>query len=604
MTDPVSTDDLPPPPSDTASSSNEYPGPPSRLSSGNDIEEGGNTNTNTNTNITDGGALTATAIHSNSALFKHESFNDEPKNKIDAVVSEAAFVKNDGEGNTSIMKPRKPAFHHRAVNDSHRNGTKFDDLDANDAANDDDDDNDDDDTVVEYRTSKWYIFSNSIFVFSSALYLGMACMIMDYLWYYKEVPNNVMSADDDAAWWNYFVNCTDDQFFPENVTNADDDNTWMVWYNETAFFGEDDTYFWLPKIANENADGYEPYVSKYMLLYFWAALGFIVTGVIEVVLARKHFWYRMLYYGMIIAASFGLVSAILTNKDPFWSNVCSAISVHVWALEAILIFFQRCRGRSESHEYDKYEGFFGLSIRKWFYVADTSFLIGTLGDVGTSYFYIFGISNYKLGIAAIVFAMGWLVCALVYLAISIYDHIQYRKYFYELQEDEDGNGKPRELTAIPMTIGNGLDDYGNTNNNNKDLIMKINTADPKRTLHTEASDEITDISSPPESSNNSRNGRPPEDDEEEKKDDHDDGGSPPLQQSDIVNSSSPNGHPSDNGENSMIDTIPDNINIETATTDDVADESCCAVPITSVTADNNYNDDTGTGNYTTNLKVE
>jgi len=41
MADPASTDNLPPPPSDTAdSSSTGYPGPPSRLPSGDDIEEG------------------------------------------------------------------------------------------------------------------------------------------------------------------------------------------------------------------------------------------------------------------------------------------------------------------------------------------------------------------------------------------------------------------------------------------------------------------------------------------------------------------------------------------------------------------------------------
>ena len=546
MADPASTDTLPPPPSDTADSSSQgYPGPPSRLPSGDDIEEG--------------------------------NFNDEPKNKFEAIVGEAAFVKDDGEGNTSIMKPRKPAFHHRAINEDEFN------RGAKDAKDDDDDD---DSTVVEYRNSKWYILSNSIFVLSSTLYVAMACMLMDYYYYYKEVPRAVMNADDDAAWWNYFMNCTDDQFMPENVTNADDDNTWMVWYNETAFF-EDDSYYWLPKIANENAEGYEPYVSKYMILYFFAALGFIVTGVIEVILARKHFWYRMLYYGMIIAASFGFVSAILTNKDPLWSNICSAISVHIWALEAILIFVQRCRGEySDTENYDKQEGFLGLSIRTWFYIADVSFLIGTVGDVGTSYFYIFEYSGIYIGICGIIFAMGWLICALIYLAISIYDHIQFKKYFYELQEHEDGtNGKPLLATGIPMTIGTGLDDYDNTKNNNKDK---------RSTLTTLASDEITNgISSPPESSNNSsENGQQPTEDNgvnEEKKDDDGD----------------------TNGENNSkikIDTFPDNINIATATTDDVADESCCAVPITNgVTAadtgtDNNNNDDTGTGTYTTNLK--
>merc|ERR1712183_783138 len=85
------------------------------------------------------------------------------------------------------------------------------------------------------------------------------------------------------------------------------------------------------------------------------------------------------------------------------------------------------------------------------------FVIGTVGDVVTSYFYIVGIDNYKLGISAVVFAFGWLLCSFIYMAISTYDHIQYKKYFLEIQ-DEENLGK-RKLPDIPLTIGN------NNNNN-------------------------------------------------------------------------------------------------------------------------------------------
>ena len=190
------------------------------------------------------------------------------------------FVADDGEGNASVMKGTKPGLHRRGGLDFH-----------------DEDDESYEDELEGIRAqegiTKLYIFTNFIFLVSSLLYTAMACMIMDYYFYYKDVPKDVMNADDDATWWNYFVNCTDDQFFPENVTNADDDYTWMVWYNESAFM-EDDTYFWQPKIADENADGAESYVSKYMILYFFAAFGFLFTGIIEVILARKAFWYRML----------------------------------------------------------------------------------------------------------------------------------------------------------------------------------------------------------------------------------------------------------------------------------------------------------------------
>jgi len=406
-----------------------------------------------------------------------DDFRDEPKGddpKRDEM-DDAEFVSDDGEGNASVMKPRRPTRHHRA-RDSHfdlgdDNEEKEKDNEEKDKDDDDDDDDDEEDAVEQYRHSIYHIFSASVFVFSSLLYLGMACMVMDSYWHYKDVPMSVYHADDDATWWNYFVNCTDDNFLPENVTNADDDYTWYEWYNNSAFPVDD--IVWLPRIANEDADGYEPYVSKYMILYFFAAFGFLITGVMEVILAHKYFWYRMLYYLMIIAAAFGMVSAVLTNKDPFWSNVTSAISVHIWALEAIIIVIQRFRGNSWEDNYDHDEYICGWSIKKWFFVADISFLIGTVGDCVTSYFYILQIDNYKLGISAIIFALGWLICAFVYLAVAIYDHQQYQKYFDIVLMNGGGGGgggdnnNDRCMLGITAIKINNSDLDGDINNNNK-----------------------------------------------------------------------------------------------------------------------------------------
>lgn len=390
------------------------------------------------------------------------------------------FVAVNEEGNASIMKPRKPTRHHRATDsyynkDGYLHGRKTDDDGNN--IDDDDDDNSrnstgSEDTTTEFRNSKWYVLSASIFVFSSVLYLGMACMIMDYYWFYKDVPMKVSFADDDASWWNYFVNCTDDGFFPEEVATADDDYSWMGWYNDTAFFEDD--IVWEPKIANANAPGYEPYVTKYMLLYFSAASGFLVTGIIEVVLARQaRFLYRMLYYLMMLAAAFGLVSAILTNKDPLWSNIANCISCNLWALEAIAIVYQRVTGTSEADEYGEYATVLGFYVTSWFYVADFSFMIGTVGDAVTSYLYIFEIDNWIMGILAVVFATCWLVCAILYLIVAVHDHMQYNKYFYALLQEQKnagllGNGD----NATGMVVGVGgagtgvaaLDNTGNGSN--------------------------------------------------------------------------------------------------------------------------------------------
>jgi len=378
------------------------------------------------------------------------SFNDEPKgNNKTAELETAAFVADAGDGTASVMKPVKPNIHFR--------GGLTHDHDEDPL---DDDSTDSNSTYGGFTTTKWQIISASIFVISSVLYLAMACMVMDTYWGYKDVPRAVYNADDDATWWNYFVNCTDDGFIPENVTNADDDYTWMNWYNTSAF-PEDDN-IWLPRIANEDAPFPEPYVSKYMILYFWAAFGFMITGVIEIVLSRKApCAVRSLYWMMFIAASFGLASAILTNKSPLWSNICNCISVNLWALEAFFIIVQKLTGSSDADDYSEENKICRYSIVKWFWIADISFLIGTFGDAVTSWWYIFEYDNHVLGISAIIFAFFWLVCALVYIAIAIYDWQQYKQYVAELEEFElEQKNLPGTTAAAVNLIGKETENSG------------------------------------------------------------------------------------------------------------------------------------------------
>jgi len=297
-------------------------------------------------------------------------------------------------------------------------------------------------------------------------------------------------------------------------------------------------------------------------------------------------------------------------------------------MEAIIILIQRLRGQSDSLDYNKQERTCGMSIRKWFLVADISFLIGTVGDTVTSYIYIFWHDNYKLGYSAIVFATCWLICAFVYLTISIYDHIQYKKYFLELLKDDDienenkggGNGNNNKIPIGSIGFPNTTDtttNNGNGNNNGNDIgafddetnSNNQKTNKNRSTLDTEErSDSIDDISSPPESSNNSNSdngggvgGEPLLDEREgvgagvgneEKKDDgggntgvnvggdinNNSSPTPINERSDIVNYLFPKGHPTstvkktmgmDKDCSSVVDdvvtcTIPENINIATS----------------------------------------
>ena len=406
-----------------------------------------------------------------------QPFKDEPK--VDNGPEDAAFVNDNGEGTASLMKPRKPTRHHRAQ-DSHYG---FDGKGTGAEAAPDDESSVS--TLVNFKESKWAIVSAAIFVFSSLLYLGMACMIMDYYWHFKDVPRDVYWSDDDSTWWNYFVNCTDDGFFPENVTNADDDWTWMAWYNYSAF-PEDDN-IWTPKIANADAPWPENQVSKYMILYFLAASGFLITGVIEIVLARRSpITVQVLYYLMILAAAFGVASATLTNKSPTWSNICNCASTNLWALEAIFIVAQRLQGQGDYEEYDNVQTICNVAIKKWLWVADISFLIGTLGDAITSWLYVFQYDNYILGILAIIFALMWQICAFVYLALAIYDWNQYRTYFDLAGEYE------KEIKDMPKGV---IVNVGELDNDGGDK-------DPEGV----SNNQNTASGSPPTSSNNSSEG--------------------------------------------------------------------------------------------------
>jgi len=415
-----------------------------------------------------------------------QKFVDEP---VDVSSPEdAAFASDNGEGTASLMKPSKPTRHHRAHDSNYSiDGNRMKKEDALEEES-----CDTNSTVIQFAEAKWSIVSASIFVASSILYLAMACMIMDSLWFYKDVPQFVYTADDDATWWNYFVNCTDDGYIPENITMADDDYTWVEWYNNSFF---EDDIVWLPKIANANAPGIEPYVSKYMLLYFCAAFGFLITGVIEIVLARKSpMSVRLLYYLMMLAAIFGLVSAILTNKDPFWSAVCNCWSTNLWALEAIFIVAQRINGSGDIAEYDDGQKICNWSILKWLWIADISFLIGTFGDAISSWLYIFGYDNYMLGIGAIIFASMWQICAIVYLALAIYDYRKFKVYFdlaneYEKEIKDMAKGGIVNVADLKEVSGDDDDDAGD---NEKEGLSKK-----------DFTQNTTAGSSPPSSNNSS-----------------------------------------------------------------------------------------------------
>ena len=161
--------------------------------------------------------------------------------------------------------------------------------------------------------------SNVIFVIATAIYVAMEVTMLPYYRFYRDVPYDIRESDNEDVWWQYY-NETD--AFPDYLYNTTDDSVWGEWFNN-SFLDEDavlnEFVFQVPNADKKYADpeeSYEAWVSQYMILYFCAAFGFLVTGVLQYTIATRndHFWERILYYVMIVAALFGLCSAMIVNK--------------------------------------------------------------------------------------------------------------------------------------------------------------------------------------------------------------------------------------------------------------------------------------------------
>ncbi|KAL3937928.1 MAG: hypothetical protein SGARI_001941, partial [Bacillariaceae sp.] len=318
----------------------------------------------------------------------------------------------------------------------------------------------------ELQQGRLHVISNVVFVVASAIYVALEVTMLPYYRFYKDVPYHVRETEDDDVWWNYY---NETGAFPEWLLNATDDYTWMEWYNN-SFLDEEENLgeflFQVPNAAEKyefpNED-YAAWVSQYMVLYFVAALGFLVTGILEVYAAKGHFWSIVLYSVMILAALFGIASAMMVNKDEYVSIVLNAVSVHLFAVEAIAIIIQRCKslqtvGLEEESLDDKghyvRDSCVGLSILSWLLVGDFCFFLGTSGDVVLSYFYIFEQDYIEHAGAAIATAVFWLLASLIYLAATNHELHQTKNYFKEsgLREKERDNAIIRWIIVALVVL--------------------------------------------------------------------------------------------------------------------------------------------------------
>lgn len=273
--------------------------------------------------------------------------------------------------------------------------------------------NDDDDSNPNF----WFaLTSNLIFLLGSCLYLVLAVESLEWYQYIYDynVPKYVVDADDDWTWNDWYYNMT-------NYNETDDRSPW-----------EDDYVF---QVKDDDVDSW---VTRYMMFYFAAAFCFLLTGLLDFI--RERHWFHLI---MILAASFGIASSMLIVKDERLALIFNAVSVHLFALEALFLLVHQ-----------------GAQCRIALMVANLFFFIGTVMDVVLSYFYVYDQDRLPHGRSSVAAAFFWLACAFTYVCVTIYLKLVPRVVPAAVENQEPAKEEMMEDTStIPESPRGGTNQY-------------------------------------------------------------------------------------------------------------------------------------------------
>lgn len=188
-------------------------------------------------------------------------------------------------------------------------------------------------TVPTSKYEWWIDFTSTLlFILGSVMYLF--CAISDFQWRGKllDVPEWLRGIDDDISWTKYRSE--------QNNNEDDDDSLFQV-------------------------GSYNVWVSKYQIIYFFGALSFVLTGIIDMWQEKAPF-----HALMILAGVFGVVSAFFVEEDEFLSDILDCISVHLFFLEGASMFVR------DRYVYEQGEWANWISC-----TADAEFVLGSILDV-------------------------------------------------------------------------------------------------------------------------------------------------------------------------------------------------------------------------------
>lgn len=248
------------------------------------------------------------------------------------------------------------------------------------------------------------------------------------LGYNRNMWDNGIEAETDDYWWRELSEEQQEAAallgYDENswdgttvTTSINENGETVVSTTKTENF--DDFHLWeddyLFPVAGTNV-----WVSDYQTVYFFAALLFVVVGLMDWICERI-----MYHTLMIIAGLSGLVAAIFVHGDPYISNVFSTISVHFFFLEAIKMLLDRNTMRAPLL------GGKGIKqnlLMKVLAFANFMFIIGAGLDVVLSYFWLLDSTaewDSGLNVSNIIAATAWLVCPVIYFSSTLYVYFTY-----------------------------------------------------------------------------------------------------------------------------------------------------------------------------------
>lgn len=224
------------------------------------------------------------------------------------------------------------------------------------------------------------------FFFGSTMYLWLAL---------SQGRNALLGISSNAADTN-----------PTSEETQSDDLDWnMVFspasnkknFGDSAWFLEDQVVF--------SFDEGNSLVTLYIMYGFSAALLVFATGFLRLFTTTGKWSDRVPSAIMCLASIFAMTSSALVESNPFWSDVCYSVGIHLFAFHAATLVLWRSTA-------------LGHGILWARLVADALFFFATLGGIALSYLFLFDAAD-RLPFPYEYLSMGsygfWWLASVVYL---------------------------------------------------------------------------------------------------------------------------------------------------------------------------------------------